>query len=72
MNIGFAGLSQNKPTNPNDRLDFNVDFVGDGVVNPCKFKKSTGEYCNGDNCGWDVGCTASVKDGSTLTLVFTD
>ncbi|KAF2644075.1 SUN-domain-containing protein [Massarina eburnea CBS 473.64] len=72
MNIGFSGLSQNKPTNPNDRLDFDVTFTGDGVSNPCKFKKSTGEYCSGDNCGRDVGCTASVSEGSTLTLVFTD
>lgn len=59
MNAGFAGLSQNKPTNPNDRLDFNIQFKGEGVQNLCAFKKSTGEYCNGNNCGRDVGCTVS-------------
>ncbi|CAI6332805.1 unnamed protein product [Periconia digitata] len=72
MNAGFAGLSQNKPTNPDDRLDFNIKFTGDGVQNPCSFKKSTGEYCSGNNCGRDVGCTASIREGATLTMVFSD
>ncbi|PVH94418.1 glycoside hydrolase family 132 protein [Periconia macrospinosa] len=72
MNAGFAGLSQNKPTNPDDRLDFSISFKGDGVQNPCRFKKSTGEYCSGETCGRDVGCTASIKEGATLTMVFSD
>lgn len=74
MNMGFSSLSQNIPTTKAN-LDFTVMFTGDGIQNKCRYDPIH-KYCQGPSndysqCG-DTGCTASVKAGSTLTLVFTD
>ncbi|KAF2689137.1 glycoside hydrolase family 132 protein [Lentithecium fluviatile CBS 122367] len=71
MRVGFSSLKQNELI-WNDRADFTATFTGEGVKSPCKYKHITGEFCQDANCGRDVNCTASVKEGSTLTLVFTD
>ncbi|KAF2269907.1 SUN-domain-containing protein [Lojkania enalia] len=71
MNMGFMSLSQNRPTNDKDRLNFSITFEGNDTINPCKFNSSTGEYCDNKGCRRDKGCTATVRSG-VLTLVFTD
>ncbi|KAJ4351637.1 Protein BZZ1 [Didymosphaeria variabile] len=69
-NMGYTGLLQNKPTNPDAKLNFVIRFMGDGVSNPCSYKD--GQYYNADGVGNPDGCTASIADGKTLTIVFTD
>ncbi|KAF1972447.1 SUN-domain-containing protein [Bimuria novae-zelandiae CBS 107.79] len=70
VNAGFTALFQNKPTNPYAKLNFAIQFTGGGVSSPCTYKN--GHY-NGDAKGDNFdGCTASIADGSTLTIVFTD
>ena len=61
MHKGFSGLSQN-PECFQERLGYDITFTGDAVVAPCKYKSSTNQYCQGDNC-WDDktrGCTVSL------------
>ncbi|KAH8724040.1 hypothetical protein GQ44DRAFT_802065 [Phaeosphaeriaceae sp. PMI808] len=76
MNIGFSSLKQNE-LRRDAQLDYSITFTGDGVNAPCGYKRSTDQYCQGDNC-WcvkdepDRGCTASTKPGGTLTLVLHD
>ncbi|KAF2122959.1 hypothetical protein BDV96DRAFT_481660 [Lophiotrema nucula] len=63
MNMGFFSLAQNKPTNPNARLDYDINFVGDAkdLINPCSYKSATGEFCGANQgCSTDVGCTVSI------------
>ena len=59
-NQGFTGLFQN-PESPDERLDYDITFIGDGVVNACSYKTSSGQYCQGDRCSSDIktGCTVS-------------
>ncbi|KAJ4305688.1 Protein BZZ1 [Kalmusia sp. IMI 367209] len=71
MNTGFPAIFPNKPTNPDAKLNFAIQFTGDGVSNPCSYKN--GQYCLADGkCNTGDGCTSSVADGKTLTVVFTD
>ncbi|KAF9739784.1 hypothetical protein PMIN06_007167 [Paraphaeosphaeria minitans] len=69
-NMGYTGLLQNKPTNPGAKLNFVIRFTGDGVSNPCSYKD--GQYYNSYGGGNPDGCTASIADGKSLTIVFSD
>lgn len=72
-NVGYSSLKQNE-LNWNERLDYSITFIGDGVTNACKYKASTGKYGQGDQW-FDIireGCTAGISKGSTLILVLTD
>lgn len=59
MNTGFPAIFPNAPTNPGAKLNFNIQFTGDGVSNPCSYKN--GQYClaNGQ-CNKDNGCTVRL------------
>lgn len=72
-NVGYSSLKQNE-LNWNEKLDYSITFIGDGVTNACKYKASTGKYGQGDKWFDSVkdGCTAGVSAGSTLTLVLAD
>jgi hypothetical protein len=87
MGVGFPALFQNKPTNPDAKLNFAIKFTGEGITSPCSYKN--GVY-DGDGAGPNSnGCTVSLNstidmhadhdtpqataaDGATLTIVFTD
>ncbi|KAF1831157.1 cell wall synthesis protein [Decorospora gaudefroyi] len=73
MHVGFSSLWQN-PLCDQERLNYDITFMGDGVVAPCSYKQATHEYCQGDKCSTDPlkGCTASVGLGRTLTIVLSD
>ena len=70
---GYSSLKQNE-LNLKDKLDYSITFIGQGVVNNCKYKASTGQYGQGDKwfSSFKEGCTAGISQGSTLTLVLTD
>ena len=70
---GYSSLKQNE-LNLKDKLDYSITFIGQGVVNNCKYKASTGQYGQGDKwfSSFKEGCTAGISPGSTLTLVLTD
>ncbi|KAH7385991.1 hypothetical protein BKA66DRAFT_66811 [Pyrenochaeta sp. MPI-SDFR-AT-0127] len=60
MKTGFSSLKQNELCKT-ERLDYDITFTGDAVAGPCKYKRSTNQYCQGDEC-WDDkdrGCTVS-------------
>ncbi|KAF2126847.1 glycoside hydrolase family 132 protein [Dothidotthia symphoricarpi CBS 119687] len=73
MNMGFSSLKQNE-LNKGEPLDYSITFAGDNVVSPCRYMKSTDQYCQADECWYDRGrgCTAAIKAEGTLTLVLTD
>jgi hypothetical protein len=58
-NMGYTGLLQNKPTNPDAKLNFVIRFTGDGVSNPCSYKN--GQYYNADGRGNPDGCTVCFR-----------
>jgi hypothetical protein len=64
MNQGFSSLKQNE-LRKDVPLDYSITFTGNGVVSPCKYKKSSDQYCQADDC-WsrkeqpDRGCTVWV------------
>lgn len=72
-NEGFTSLFQNSES-PDERLDYDITFSGDGVVSPCAYKKAPGQYCQGGKCSNDikVGCTAAIKPGSTVLITLSD
>ncbi|KAH7068156.1 hypothetical protein BKA63DRAFT_423691 [Paraphoma chrysanthemicola] len=76
MNQGYSSLKQNE-LRKDVPLDYSITFTGDGVVSPCKYKKSLDQYCQADDC-WsrkeqpDRGCTAGTKQGGTLIIVLSD
>lgn len=61
---GFTGLSQN-PERKDVALNYSITFTGDGVVSPCRYKKSTDQYCQDQTC-WkrtddpSRGCTVRL------------
>ncbi|RMZ70698.1 actin polymerization [Pyrenophora seminiperda CCB06] len=58
---GFSSLKQNELCKK-ERLGYDITFVGDGVVSPCRYKSATNQWCEDDKC-WedpDRGCTASL------------
>jgi hypothetical protein len=69
-NTGYSSLKQNE-LNPKDRLDYSITFAGDGIVNPCKYNKSTGKYGQGDR--WfdslQEGCTVSLYQHNNFTVL---
>ncbi|KAF2822115.1 SUN-domain-containing protein [Ophiobolus disseminans] len=73
---GFTGLFQN-PERKDVAINYSITFTGDGVISPCRYKKSTDQYCQDQEC-WKRedeplrGCTAAVKKDSTLTVVLSD
>ncbi|KAF2709952.1 glycoside hydrolase family 132 protein [Pleomassaria siparia CBS 279.74] len=76
MNMGFPSLAPNNPTT-DAKLDFTVTFTGDGIQNACRYNGHTKKFCQGpandySQCDNAAGCTAAVKAGNTLTLVFTE
>ncbi|KAL6708568.1 Protein BZZ1 [Coniothyrium glycines] len=73
MQEGFSSLKQNELCKE-EKLDYDVTFMGDGIVSPCSYKHSTNQYCQGDDCWTDKtrGCTAAAKAGSTLFIVLSD
>jgi hypothetical protein len=70
---GFTGLSQN-PERKDVALNYSIDFTGDGVVSPCRYKKSTDQYCQDNEC-WKRsdeplrGCTVRVNLNFELTIL---
>lgn len=58
---GYISLFPNAPTNPNGKLDFNVELVADDMNGRCKYEG--GKYYSGENYG-DVsetkGCTVCI------------
>ena len=72
-NVGYSSLKQNE-LNWDEKLDYSITFIGDGVNSACKYKASTGKYGQGDKWFDNIkdGCTAGISEGSTLTLVLTD
>ncbi|KAJ4376183.1 Protein BZZ1 [Neocucurbitaria cava] len=73
MHRGFSGLSQNQDCKQ-EQLDYDITFTGDAVVAPCRYQRSTNQYCQAGTCfdNKDQGCTASVGQGGTLILVLSD
>ncbi|KAI4672910.1 uncharacterized protein J4E78_001413 [Alternaria triticimaculans] len=72
MQEGFSSLKQNELCKK-ERLGYDITFIGDGVVSPCRYKSATNQWCQGDKC-WedpDRGCTAAVMHGD-LTVVLSD
>lgn len=60
LGVGFPALFQNKPTNPDAKLNFAIRFTGEGIMSPCSYKN--GVY-SGDGAGPNAdGCTVSVND----------
>ncbi|RYN25917.1 hypothetical protein AA0115_g7460 [Alternaria tenuissima] len=71
-NQGFSSIKQNELCKQ-ERLGYDITFVGDGVVSPCRYKSATNQWCEGDTC-WedpDRGCTAGIKH-SDLMVVLSD
>lgn len=63
---GFSSLKQNELCKQ-ERLGYDITFVGDGVVSACRYKSATNQWCEGDQC-WedpDRGCTV----GHTLIIL---
>jgi hypothetical protein len=57
-NEGFSSIKQNELCKQ-ERLGYDITFVGDGIVSPCRYKSATNQWCEGDTC-WedpDRGCT---------------
>jgi hypothetical protein len=55
---GFSSIKQNELCKK-ERLGYDITFVGDGVISPCRYKSATNQWCEGDTC-WedpDRGCT---------------
>lgn len=55
---GFSSLKQNELCKQ-ERLGYDITFVGDDVVSACRYKSATNQWCEGDQC-WedpDRGCT---------------
>ncbi|KAI4676542.1 uncharacterized protein J4E88_007460 [Alternaria novae-zelandiae] len=72
MKEGFSSLKQNELCKK-ERLGYDITFIGDGVVSPCRYKSATNQWCQGDKC-WedpDRGCTAAIMHGD-LTVVLSD
>ena len=58
MQEGFSSLKQNELCKK-ERLGYDITFIGDGVVSPCRYKSATNQWCQADKC-WedpDRGCT---------------
>ncbi|CAA9961311.1 SUN domain containing protein [Pyrenophora teres f. maculata] len=69
---GFSSLKQNELCKE-ERLGYDITFVGEGVVSPCKYKSATNQWCEDDKC-WedpDRGCTAAILHGN-LTVVLSE
>ncbi|RAR04985.1 FCH-domain-containing protein [Stemphylium lycopersici] len=59
---GFSSLKQNELCKK-EQLGYDITFVGDGVISPCRYKSATNQWCEGDKC-WqdpDRGCTIFVS-----------
>ncbi|KAI4659927.1 uncharacterized protein J4E79_005729 [Alternaria viburni] len=72
MQEGFSSLKQNELCKK-ERLGYDITFIGDGVVSPCRYKSATNQWCQADKC-WedpDRGCTAAIMHGD-LTVVLSD
>ncbi|KAI4608111.1 hypothetical protein J4E83_009294 [Alternaria metachromatica] len=72
MQEGFSSLKQNELCKK-ERLGYDITFIGDGVVSPCRYKTATNQWCQADKC-WedpDRGCTAAIMHGD-LTVVLSD
>ncbi|KAI4952634.1 hypothetical protein J4E91_003106 [Alternaria rosae] len=72
MQEGFSSLKQNELCKK-ERLGYDITFIGDGVVSPCRYKSATNQWCQADKC-WedpDRGCTAAIVHGD-LTVVLSD
>lgn len=56
----YLSLAPNAPTNPDAKLDFNIEFKADDMSNQCKY--SNGQYLSGSNYDQPQkdGCTVSV------------
>jgi hypothetical protein len=60
MNEGYSSLKQNELCKQ-ERLGYDITFIGAGVVSPCRYKSATNEWCEAEQC-WtdpDRGCTVS-------------
>jgi hypothetical protein len=55
----YLSLAPNAPTNPDAKLDFNIEFKADDMSNQCKY--SNGQYLSGSNFDQPQkdGCTVS-------------
>ncbi|KAH6883087.1 hypothetical protein BKA58DRAFT_447794 [Alternaria rosae] len=72
MQEGFSSLKQNELCKK-ERIGYDITFIGDGVVSPCRYKSATNQWCQADKC-WedpDRGCTAATMHGD-LTVVLSD
>lgn len=64
MNQGFSSLKQNE-LRKDVPLDYSITFTGNGIISSCKYKKSSDQYCQADDC-WsrkeqpDRGCTVCI------------
>lgn len=70
MNMGFSSLKQNE-LNKNEPLDYSITFEGDNVISPCRYIKSTDQYCQADECWYDRGrsCTVSRTECLDQTML---
>ncbi|KAF5851800.1 hypothetical protein GGP41_000570 [Bipolaris sorokiniana] len=69
---GFSSLKQNELCKQ-ERLGYDITFVGDDVVSACRYKSATNQWCEGDQC-WedpDRGCTAAITHGD-LTVILSE
>jgi hypothetical protein len=74
MQEGFSSLKQNELCKQ-ERLGYDITFLGDGVVSPCRYKSATNQWCEADEC-WedpDRGCTVghltrSLRNPATANL----
>ncbi|KAI9813467.1 MAG: hypothetical protein M1827_004143 [Pycnora praestabilis] len=62
----WISIMQNAPTNPNAKLDFNIEIVGDNLGGSCKYSNGQFTSATGSN---NQGCTVQVMSGSA-TYVF--
>ncbi|KAL1798288.1 hypothetical protein ACET3X_002325 [Alternaria dauci] len=69
-NEGFSSIKQNELCKQ-ERLGYDITFVGEGVISPCRYKSATNQWCEGDTC-WedpDRGCTAGIIHGDLLVVL---
>lgn len=55
--MGYTSVFQNKPTNPDGKLNFAIHFDGDGVSDACSYKN--GQYSSAKLGVMPDGCTVS-------------
>jgi SUN family beta-glucosidase len=69
--LAYISIFPNKPTNPDAKLDFTVEFVADppeSLIDRCKY--SNGHYLAGNDYSKEMpdGCTVRIPSCSMFTL----